>query len=126
MAEKEKHPAAPELLRELETASGDVAAMFALRKDVGVSERFARVHDLVLDLVARAERMTGTTSRDLAVYEALGAFALRAPSRFVRALLDQPEILSAAPERGHDTAYIPPVITQFPGSKPAEQPRKKK
>ncbi len=79
--------------------------------------------EIVSELLERAESLTGSSPRDLLIYESLGAFALEAPSEFIRSLIDQSEIQSAAPEGGHNSALIAPQDVREPLPGEGEKPR---
>ena len=123
MSKKRRAAAAPELLRELESAAGEVRAIFALRKEFGPRAGASGVREIISDLLARTEKLTGASARDVLIYEGLGTFALQAPSEFIRRLIDQVEIKSAAPEGTHSGSLIAPEDVSDPLPGDGEKPR---
>jgi hypothetical protein len=98
----------PELVKQLAAvpADGDVEAVFSLRDAASSPEDTeARVRELV----ARVEDQVGSAPRQLNIFRNIGSFAVAAPARFVRAMLDQGEIDTATANRQSEDLFIRPV-----------------
>lgn len=94
----------PELLRQLDAARGDadlVQAVFSLRPGGTVRASLSpeETEATVARLLERVRRETGVAPRDCNVFRNLGAFVVAASARFVRALMEQEEIVSATANR---------------------------
>jgi len=88
----------PVLLDQLRGSTGMVDALVALRahpgssesmKDAGEVQRVARM------VVARAEHLTRESAVSCSIFGYLGTFGVVGRPALIRAILDQPEVLSA-------------------------------
>ena len=92
----------PELVRQLEEAEArdePVEAVFNLRREdetLPSPEHVSEVTRLVID---RTKEETGLDPEDINVFQSIPSFVVRAKPRFIRFLLDQPEIASAVANR---------------------------
>lgn len=95
----------PELLRQIETKTSNdelVQAVFTLRlpsKQLLVPKRVEEVTHKVLD---RVSQQMGVDAAEVNIFRNLGAFAISAPSSFIRELLLEPEIASAIANQQHE------------------------
>lgn len=101
----------PELMRQLKAAAaagGPVEAVFVLRSPREKSAGAASVDKTARKVLDRVARAVGVSARDVNVFSSLGAFAVSAEARFLRALLGEPEIKSAAANRRPEDLLIRP------------------
>ena len=113
---------APELLSELESASGEVRALFTLRLGERRGRNGHQLQDRIDGLLKRVERRTGTAPHGCQVYEGLGAFTVQASTQFIRILLEQTEIVCAVPSSEQGSAYIEPRDGREPEPGEGEEP----
>lgn len=93
----------PELLRQVTeaeskaTASSEawVQAVVFLEPDAGQSSGPADVEQLVSAMLTRVEHDIGEQPHDVNVFRNLRSFVVQAPPRFLRRLVEQPEVRSA-------------------------------
>ena len=99
----------PELLRQIRAAARaetPVEAVFTLRLPKRVGTGPKRVEDFARTILDRVAQTAGIGAIEVSVFANLGAFAVSAPPKFVRALLKEPEISSAVANR--PLAAMPP------------------
>jgi len=92
----------PELLKQIKAAARSeepVEAVFTLRLPKRVGTGPERIEELARKILDRAAQAAGIGAVEVSVFANLGAFAVSAPPRFVRALLKEPEISSAVANR---------------------------
>jgi hypothetical protein len=97
----------PELLRQLDAAAAaekPIEAVVTLKPD---STEPQAVEDCAHRLVERVQKETGVDPHDVNVLGNLGLVMISADAPFVRALLDQPEVESAAANRRGGPAVEP-------------------
>ena len=116
----------PELIKQLDAAAAGhkpVGAVFTLK--VGDGQKFLppeEVEAIVERVVKRAEVQAGTPPVRVNVYKNLGTFMVSAPPPFVRTLMDQDEISTAAAKPEPEDALIRPVYSR-PVDAPEPGPR---
>jgi len=92
----------PELLKQIRAAARaerPVEAVFTLRLPKRVGTGPGRIEDLARKILDRVAHTAGVGALEVSVFANLGAFAVSAPPKFVRALLKEPEISSAVANR---------------------------
>jgi hypothetical protein len=100
----------PELVRQLQAAAagGSVEAVFVLRLPRQKSPAAAGAEKTARRVLDRVTRAVGLGPQDVNVFGNLGAFAVSAEARFVKALLGEPEIKSASANRRPEDLLIRP------------------
>ncbi len=89
----------PALTRQLDAAHGSgrpVEAVFILREPDSGAMRSANARDRAQSVIDRVEHEVGTSPEAVNVLANLGVVVVVANEAFVRKLLDQPEVASAA------------------------------
>ena len=92
----------PELLKQIKAAARSeepVEAVFTLRLPKRVGTGPERIEELARKILDRAAQAAGIGAVEVSVFANLGAFAVSAPPKLVRALLKEPEISSAVANR---------------------------
>jgi hypothetical protein len=64
---------------------------------------------LANQVIKRVSDKLGQQANRMTLFRNLGSFAIDAPPRFLRELLNQPEIAAASANRQPDSAYIAPI-----------------
>jgi len=104
--ESSKSVVDPELERQIENADGNlVQAVVRLRpgsRDEVVPSP-EETERLTHSLLERAEAAARVGAADFNVFENLGYFVVSAPAEYVRALIQEPEVASAIPNRRDST-----------------------
>lgn len=88
----------PELMRQLETTATEdelVQAVFTLRLPTKQLLVPRRVEEVTHEVLERVSQQMGIDAAEVNIFRNLGAFAISAPSSFIRELLSEPEIASA-------------------------------
>jgi hypothetical protein len=86
-------------LRDSAQAEKPVEAVFTLRLPKGLGAGPKRTEGVARRILDRVARSAGSGAFEVSVFANLGAFAVSAPPKFVRALLKEPEISSAVSNR---------------------------
>jgi hypothetical protein len=110
----------PELVRQLDAAGeAPVGAVFYLRPGPHrKSLEPAEAEERAQGVLRRVEEESGIAPKKVHVFRNVGSFSVSAAAPFVRMLLDQEEILSAAANQQSQDLLIEPV-----SSKPVKGPR---
>ena len=104
----------PELTRQLDQAAvtnAPVQAVLKLRPPQATQLVASPEHttELANQVVKRVSDKLGQQANRMTLFRNLGSFAIDAPPKFLRELLDQPEIAAASANRQPDSAYIAPM-----------------
>lgn len=92
----------PELERQIENADGELVEAVVRLKPTSAGEIVPSPEEterLVHRLLGRAEAAVQVEANDFNVFENLGYFVVSAPAEYVRALVQEPEVASAIPNR---------------------------
>jgi hypothetical protein len=104
----------PELLRQLDAADDSdepVAAAVSVRRKKGVPPDTAKIDKDLQTAMARAKDETKTEPNHVRVMGHIAVAYVEAPGRWIRALLEQPEVIGAVAGRfnGQVIAASPPT-----------------
>jgi hypothetical protein len=91
-------PTDPELLRQLDDAKATgepVAAVVQLKRTRGKAPDVAKIEAQAREAIARAAKATGEDPHDVHVMGRVAAAYVTGSERFLRELVDQPEVASA-------------------------------
>ena len=102
----------PELRRQLKAENSDqqlVQAVFTLRTSTLKTTTPTHVEELTHEVLDRVADEIGVEAKEINIFRNLGAFAVSAPSTFIRALLTEPEIASATANQQPESMMIPPM-----------------
>ncbi len=108
----------PALRRQLDQADErdePVEAVLVLNGDDGSIPRPEEVSEVAGKALERAQRQSGSEPEDVNIFRYMASFVVRAKPRFVRALLEQPEIASVVANR-HDGEPEPVPAAVAPAS----------
>lgn len=100
----------PKLLRQLEITTTEdelVQAVFTLRLPTKQLLVPRRVEEVTYKVLERVSQQMGVDAAEVNIFRNLGAFAISAPSSFIRELLSEPEIASAISNEQNEHAQIP-------------------
>ncbi|MFZ1946947.1 MAG: hypothetical protein WAW06_05325 [bacterium] len=100
-----------ELVRKLKVAAaagGPVEAVFMLRSPREKSAAAASAERTARTVLDRVAQSVGISAGAVSIFSSLGAFAVSADARFLRALLAEPEIKSAVANRRPEDLLIRP------------------
>jgi len=117
----------PELLRQLNAVAADnetVEAVVRLNPDnpAEIVPSPERTEELAREVLQRVAKRVGNPVMKHNVFSNLGSFVVSAPTKFVRELIEQPEVAAAVANRQAGEALIPPI-----NKKPlVEKPQRKK
>ena len=116
----------PELERQMNAAAAEtktVEAVLMLRQTPAqIAADPGGTAEQVEKVLKRVKEKTGTGEKQLNIFQNLGMFVVEAEPSFLRELVTQPEIASAAANRQPGEAMAPPVIkpsTETPNRKKA-------
>jgi hypothetical protein len=101
----------PELLRQLDATAPSrepVQAVFRLRVAGPAAPPPERIEAVTRELLARVAAKVGVRAQEVNVFRQLGAFVVVADASYIRQLLSEPEVASAAANVQPTGAFIPP------------------
>jgi hypothetical protein len=104
MAERKRTD--PELLRQLDVAKETgrpVAAVLKIKRQRGVKTDVARIEARTQRAIDRVAEATGERPDDVNVMGAIGVVYVTGPERFLRELVDQPEVDGAVANESSGT-----------------------
>jgi hypothetical protein len=99
-----------ELLKQLDSATGPVQAVVQFRhaNDERSIPAADEIGSLVKSVFERAEKISGHAPQRTNVLRNVASAVVEADPSFVRALIDQPEVISAMPSEVSESMMIPP------------------
>ncbi len=110
----------PELLRQLDdakTTGEPVAAVVQLKRPKGKAPDVAKIEAQTRDAIARASKATGEVPYDVHVIGRLASAYVSGSEKFLRELVDQPEVTSAVANETKPTT--PSGARPTPATKPS-------
>ena len=108
----------PELVKQLENTAASqekkVEAVIRLKPDDAsqIVPAPERTEALTNQLIKRVKDQVGESATRYNVFRNLGSFVVSAPPSFIRELISQPEVASAAANQQPESASMPPVETR--------------
>lgn len=95
MGVKHKKKTDPELLRQIDSVTDDIQAVFSLALPTKQLLDPKQVEDTANQILQRAEKEAGIKPTDVNIFKNMGSFVVSADASFIKKVIDDPDVASA-------------------------------